>query len=133
MVLVCKVLQGGERFENLPYRFSGLPMEQLKGVYWGADAFLFASEYEGFGLPLLEAMAGSVPVVAVPESCLPEVCEEAPCWVNPDVESFLAGIRTVLADRPEFVRRGLERASRFNWSTTAAKTLEVYRELAEIA
>jgi glycosyltransferase involved in cell wall biosynthesis len=130
LVLVGKALQGGERFESLPYRFSGLPMEQLKGIYWGAEAFLFASEYEGFGLPLLEAMAASVPVVAVPESCLPEVCGEAPCWVNPDIESFLTGIRTVLADRPEFVRWGLERASRFSWSTTAAKTLEVYRELA---
>jgi glycosyltransferase involved in cell wall biosynthesis len=131
LVLVGKVLEGGGQLENLPCRFSGLPSEQLKGIYSGAEAFIFASEYEGFGLPLLEAMASSVPVVAVPDSCLPEVCGDAPCWVNPDVCSFVSGIRAVLADRSEFVRRGLERARQFSWDTTAAKTLEVYRELAQ--
>jgi glycosyltransferase involved in cell wall biosynthesis len=133
LVLVGKVLKGGEQFERIPYRFSGLSLRQLKGVYRGAEAFIFASEYEGFGLPLLEAMASSIPVVAVPESCLPEICGEAPCWVRPDVESLAAGIRTVLADRPDFVSRGLERARQFSWDTTAAKTLQVYRELVEIA
>src|SRR5438046_5536556 len=105
--------------------------EELAGLYRGAACLVFPSRDEGFGLPLLEAMASGVPVVATRAGALPEIAGEAAILVEPRNPVALAGgIERALPDRERLVEAGLERARRFSWAETAEKTLAVYRELA---
>ena len=104
-------------------------MDRLKGIYSAATLFAYPSLYEGFGLPLLEAMACGVPVVASNRASLPEVCGQAAILVEPDQDDLVAGIVRALENREAWGERGLQRASEFSWKRTAAGTLEVYREL----
>lgn len=108
---------------------SDLSLEDLRGVYSGASLFLYASLYEGFGLPLLEAMACGVPVVAARRASIPEVCGDAAILVEPNVESLAEGVRAALEQRSSWVERGFERASQFSWRATAEKTRRIYQEL----
>ena len=129
LVLVGRVLRGGEDFANWPLLYSGLSEPQLKGVYSAASLFAYPSLYEGFGLPVLEAMACGVPVVASNRSCLPEVCGDAAALVDPDVESFATAIQEVRGNRDSYIQKGLSRARLFSWKETAEATVRVYREL----
>ena len=111
--------------------FAGyVPDEELPALYNLANAFVFPSRYEGFGLPVLEAMACGVPVVCSQAASLPEVVGDAGVLVPVDDPAALAGaLRRVLADRGlagELRARGLERARRFSWEETARRTVEVY-------
>ena len=101
--------------------------EELARLYRGAACLVFPSRYEGFGLPLVEAMASGTPVVAAPDAALREVAGDAAVFAAPD--ELAAGIRTALADRERLVAAGLERARGFTWDETARLTLEVYREV----
>jgi glycosyltransferase involved in cell wall biosynthesis len=104
-----------------------VPKEELARLYRGAACLLFPSRYEGFGLPLVEAMASGTPVVAAPDAALQEVAGDAAVFAEPD--ALADGVRRALAERDRFVAAGLERARRFTWEETARRTVEVYREV----
>ena len=93
-----------------------------------------SSDLEGFGLPLIEAMACGCPVVTANTSSLPEVVGEAGIMVNPyDTRSLGQAMRRVLTDdksRDSMVRKGLEQSKKFSWEKTAELTLQVYNKVA---
>jgi glycosyltransferase involved in cell wall biosynthesis len=104
--------------------------ERLEGLYAAAAAFAFPSLYEGFGLPVLEAMARGVPVACSDRSSLPEVAGDAALLFDPESPAAIAGaIERLLADA-ELAERlraaGRERASRFTWEATARGVLASY-------
>lgn len=115
--------------------FTGpLSAEELRDLYSGATMFVYPSLYEGFGLPVLEAMAAGVPTVVSNRSSLPEVAGEAALLVDPEDPDALAhAIRRVLEDsglRETLQRDGPEQARKFSWKRTAEQTWQIYRELA---
>jgi glycosyltransferase involved in cell wall biosynthesis len=101
--------------------------ERLAELYRGAACLVQPSRFEGFGLPVLEAMASGTPVVATREPALEEVAGDAAVFVEED--RLAEGIRRALAERDRLVWTGLERARRFSWRSTAERTLAVYREI----
>jgi glycosyltransferase involved in cell wall biosynthesis len=105
--------------------------DELVELYRGAAALVLPSRYEGFGLPVLEAMASGTPVVAAPDAALQEIADDAAVFVEPS--DLAAGIRRALADRDRLVAAGLQRAARFSWDETARRTLAVYREVLALA
>lgn len=115
-------------------QFTGyVPEEDLPALYNGASLFVFPSLYEGFGLPVLEAMACGTPVITSNISSLPEVAGDAALLVDPyNVDEIAAVMRRVLSDPDlcaDLRHRGLERAKEFSWERTARQTLEVYRKV----
>lgn len=104
--------------------FSGyVPIELMPSLYREASMLVYPSLYEGFGIPLLEAMACGCPVVVSNTSSMPEVCEEAALYFDPlDDEALSACIRKVIGDeqlRLELAERGINRAAQFSWSKMA--------------
>lgn len=93
--------------------------EQLASLLGAAEASINLSEYEGFGMPIIEAMACEVPVIASDRSCFPEICGHAALLVDP----YLAGdaMKTCLDTKNEMVIRGKIELSRFNWDVSAEK------------
>jgi glycosyltransferase involved in cell wall biosynthesis len=112
-----------------------LAPDDLDAVYRAADAFVYPSVYEGFGLPVLEAMTRGVPVVASNTSSLPEVTGDAALGVNPrSIREIAAAIESLCTDvdlAERLAAAGRQRAERFSWDETAAKTLEVYERVLE--
>jgi glycosyltransferase involved in cell wall biosynthesis len=113
--------------------FTGQIREQDKApLYSAATVFAFPSLYEGFGMPVLEAMACGTPVVTSTLSALPEVAGDAGLLVDPyDTEAISRALAELLdsqARRDELSRRGLERARRFTWRQVAEQTVRVYKE-----
>ena len=108
---------------------------ELVRAYQDADVLALPSRYEGFGLPVVEAMACGTPVVCGNRSSLPEVAGDAALLVDPDDAEALAGALTrVLTDPPlasRLAEAGLARAAAFTWSNCARQTLAVYRAVAE--
>ena len=111
-----------------------VPESDLPALYAGATLFAFPSLYEGFGLPVLEAMACGTPVACSNTSSLPEIVGDAALTFDPeDVASIADVLQRLLGNadlRHAMSRRGLEQAGRFTWSHTALRTLEVYRSVA---
>jgi alpha-1,3-rhamnosyl/mannosyltransferase len=106
-----------------------LPESEMPLLYNSADAYLHTSEYEGFGLPVLEAMACGVPVVVNDRASLPEVAgEERVVDIRRDtVDSVAEHILELLGERPD--EAALERSERFSWRRTTRETRDVYHEL----
>jgi glycosyltransferase involved in cell wall biosynthesis len=105
---------------------------ELARLYRGALCMAYPSLYEGFGIPVLEAMACGAPVVTSRGTAMEEVVDGAAVLVDArDPAEIAAGIERAAANRAELVARGLERASVFRWDAAAAATVAVYREAAE--
>jgi glycosyltransferase involved in cell wall biosynthesis len=116
--------------------FAGVTTEaQLLALYRAAMALVYPSRYEGFGLPLLEAMACGTPVIAARTSSIPEVVGDAGVLLDPDDEAgWIAAIERVLDDRLHRGRlrdQGLSRAGEFSWQRTAEETARVYRDVVD--
>jgi alpha-1,3-rhamnosyl/mannosyltransferase len=113
-------------------RYLGYVSENdLPLLYSGARGFIFPSLYEGFGLPVLEAMASGLPSLISNRSSLPEVASGAALIVEAeDVHAMTENIRVLLEDdrwRSVAVARSLEVVARYSWEATARETVEVYR------
>jgi glycosyltransferase involved in cell wall biosynthesis len=104
--------------------------EDLPALYNLAEAFVYPSLYEGFGLPALEALACGTPLVTAAVASLPEVVGQAAVLVDPlDVGSIAAGIRQALRYRAQFRRVGPTQAAQFSWEAAAQALIACYREL----
>jgi alpha-1,3-rhamnosyl/mannosyltransferase len=103
-------------------------------LYSAADVFVYPSFYEGFGLPVLEAMACGTPVAASNRTSLPEVVGDAGLLFDPDdIDAMATAIQRLVDDRAlrdALVAKGLARVKDFTWQRTAARTLAVLTELA---
>lgn len=110
-----------------------VPSEDLPALLSGASAFLFPSLYEGFGFPVLEAMACGVPVICSNTSSLPEVAGDAALLVDPlDTAALSGAIRRLVGEEPlrlTLVERGQRQVTRFSWSQCARQVLEVLEEV----
>jgi glycosyltransferase involved in cell wall biosynthesis len=144
MVLVGRVGPDGEAFlaceQMAPCRESIVRTgfvqdEDLVALYSAADAFVFPSRYEGFGLPPLEAMACGVPVIASPRGSLREVLGDAAIYVEPDDVGQIGAAIASVATNPELrgylSSLGRKRARAFSWRETALRTAAIYWKTAE--
>lgn len=103
--------------------------DELAALYQGASCFVFPSLYEGFGLPVLEAMAASCPVVTSNSSSLPEVAGNAAELVDPtDVDEMVSAVEKVLNDPEKYTQLGLSRVKKFTWDSHLDSLVEVYQE-----
>ena len=143
------VITGGRGWKNVAFYnlirkldidehliFTGyVPEEDLPALYQGADAFVYSSLYEGFGLPVLEAMVSGIPVITSNTSSLPEVAGDAAILVNPTEVFEIYEAMEALATKPQLREKlrvkGKEQSTKFSWEKTALKTLEIYRRIFE--
>jgi glycosyltransferase involved in cell wall biosynthesis len=103
-----------------------VPPEELVRLTQEAAALVFPTRYEGFGLPVAEAMACGTPVVATPDAAVREVGGDAIAYAEP--EEFAEALERVLADPEPWSRKALERARLFSWDETARRTVAAYKE-----
>jgi len=128
------VLVGEQTFmkveEERNIRIVGHVLEnEMSAFYSGAEALVYPSIYEGFGLPVLEAFACGCPVVTSDISSLPEVAGDAAILVDPyDVGAIVDGLKRALRNKKALASKGLARVEEFNWTNVAKRTLDVYKE-----
>ena len=121
---------GGVRVGGDDVRWLGeVDDEELARLYRGARCVAYVSLYEGFGLPVLEAMACGAPVVAARTGALEEVAGDAAVLADPlDPDAIAAALNEAIARSEELRKRGLERVRAFDWDDVARQTVAVYRE-----
>jgi alpha-1,3-rhamnosyl/mannosyltransferase len=128
--ILAEAEKHGDRIRMLGF----VEESDLPALYRGAALFAFPSLYEGFGLPVLEAMACGVPVVCSNVSSLPEVAGEAALLTDPhDEEALAEAMQRVLEDeelQQQMVTRGLERATAFTWERAAQQLLAAFEAVA---
>ncbi|MGC8870639.1 MAG: glycosyltransferase family 4 protein, partial [Brevinematia bacterium] len=107
--------------------------EEIVKLYNESELFIFPSLHEGFGLPPLEAMACGCPVLASNSSSIPEICIDAAMYFNPldieDIANKLIKATSNTSLLEELRQKGIERAKKFNWETTAKETIKVIKQL----
>jgi len=116
--------------------FTGFVSEEdLRTIYSEAEILLLVSFYEGFGIPILEAMECGIPVITSKVSSMPEVAGEAALLVDPNnvigIAETMRSITSSKKIRDELIEKGFKRVKQFSWEKTAGKTLEVYYEVYE--
>jgi glycosyltransferase involved in cell wall biosynthesis len=117
--------------DRLGLQLRRLPDDEVAALYRGALCFAYPSLYEGFGIPVLEAMRCGAPVVTSAGSAMEEVAGDAAELVDPlDPEAIAEGIRRAIERRAELRAAGLERSRLFSWEAAARATADVYREVA---
>lgn len=141
LIIVGKYGWGEEKMSNVKGQMSNVKilgyveMEDLAGLYSGARAFVYPSLYEGFGLPILEAMACGCPVITSETGALKEIAGKEAILVDPEnIEDIVVAISKVCRNekiRKEMVLGGLKRSGEFSWEKTALQTLEAYRSVLE--
>lgn len=113
-----------------------VPDDDLNVLLSFAKLMIYPSLYEGFGLPILEAMACGCPVACSNTSSMPEVADRAACFFDPyDINSISNAIKEVISDdvrRKKMIKKGLQRAKRFPWTTTQQETFKIYKELLNV-
>jgi glycosyltransferase involved in cell wall biosynthesis len=131
------VIVGKKGWQELPKKDNLIALEsvsarELAVLYLGADLLLYASLYEGFGLPILEAFYHRIPVVTSNISSMPEVAGRGAILVDPQsVDSIRGGINSALEKQKQLVEEGSMQLSQFSWKETAAQTIAVYRKAYE--
>jgi glycosyltransferase involved in cell wall biosynthesis len=132
-LLIAGARWEGVRGEGTPpggWQYLGrIPDEHLIYLYRRALALVFPSKYEGFGLPIVEAMGLGCPVICSRVASLPEVAGDAAFFADLTAESYCDALRALASDsarRSELVARGLEQAQKFSWTKCAAETVAVY-------
>jgi glycosyltransferase involved in cell wall biosynthesis len=122
-----------QRLEKRVHVTGYVPDRRLEVLYQSASVLLFPSLEEGFGFPVLEAMANGLPVVTSNTSCMPEVGGDAALYANPqDAQAIASQVQQVAESdfvRRGMIERGLARARQFTWRRTAEQTLKIYNEL----
>ncbi len=107
-----------------------VPQSDLPALYAGAKAFIYPSLYEGFGLPVLEAMTLAVPVITSNRGSLKEVAGKATVLVNPDSSKDISiGIQKALKNSKQLSQLGLKQSKKFSWKKTAEQTLSIYGKI----
>lgn len=111
---------------------TGVPEPTYRLLLAGADALLYPSLFEGFGLPALEAMASGTPPICSPVAALPEVLGDGALWCEDDSEAFAGAVEAMWDDplaREALVARGIARAARFSWDDVAGRLADMYLRL----
>jgi len=127
-------LQKAKMDENIIFH-SNLDLKELQELYLKAKIFIYPSFYEGFGFPLLEAMASKTPVITSNLSSMPEICANAALYVDPNsVEDIAKKLTMLIKDenlQKELAQKGYKRASLFRWEKTAKNYLKLFEKVIE--
>jgi len=126
---------GNKTFKNRVFLTGHMPDQDLRAVYTGAKALIYPSLYEGFGLPILEAMACNCPVICSNAASMPQVAGNAAILFDPARSDELAlAIETIVHDteiRENLIQTGALRAAGFSWNETARQTLDVFKKVSK--
>ncbi|HME86811.1 MAG TPA: glycosyltransferase family 1 protein [Candidatus Nanoarchaeia archaeon] len=118
------------KFKNDIYILNNVGYQELLSAYAGSQCLLFASLYEGFGLPVLEAMSQGCPVITSNISSLPEVAGNAAKLVDPNNTKEIAhALKAVLKDNSQMKKKGFAQVKKFSWEKAAKETLAVYKSV----